>query len=285
MCIETSKVLNMRMATIISALLASLTGCGGGGSSDSTSNITPILAASSAAEVNLSCSNWRFISSGDTAVENNIWGYRRATFTDWHQCIGIGTTPTGDTVARWTWDWKNEPASGIKAYPEIIYGKKPAKPSTNTKLPIKVQDIQEMTLDLDYVTAGTGEYQMLIDLWITSTANADTWDTPPVTREIMINIEKSNYCHPIPLCELYTIGGRPWGVHIGNYPNTWQRISFSTPVPLTGNNLFDLKAFLDYLKSIGELRDDEYVSSIEFGTEVYSGQGETRVNKFRVNVK
>jgi hypothetical protein len=275
------------MATFVSALFTALTGCGGGGgaASDPIVATNSVIVASSAAEVKLTCTDWKTISSGDTAVENNIWGYRRATFTDWHQCVGIGTTPTGDTVGRWTWDWKNEPASGIKAYPEIIYGKKPAKPSTNTKLPIMVKDIQEMSLDLDYVTAATGEYQMLIDLWITSTDNASTWSTPPVTREIMINIEKSNYCAPVELCELYTIGGRTWGLHIGDYPGTWQRLQFNSNVPLTGHNTFDLKAFLDHLKSIGQLRDDEYVSSIEFGTEVYSGQGETRVNKFRVNVK
>ena len=275
----------MRMTTVISALLASLSGCGGGGSSEPTSNVSSILTANSSAEVNLSCRDWKFINSGDTAVENNIWGYRRATFTDWHQCVGIGTTVTGDTVGRWTWDWKNEPASGIKAYPEIIYGKKPAKESTNTKLPIKVQYIQEMSLDLDYVTAATGEYQMLIDLWITSTDNASTWDTPPVTREIMINIEKSNYCQPAPLCETHVISGRNWGVSVQDVSGSWQRVQFNSNTSLTGRNTFDLKAFLDHLKSIGQLRDDEYVSSIEFGTEIYSGQGETRVNKFRVTVK
>jgi len=276
----------MRMTTIISALFTALAGCGGGGgSSESTSNVIPILAASSAAEVNLSCSDWKFITSGDTAVENNIWGYRRATFTDWHQCVGIGTTPTGDTVGRWTWDWKNEPASGIKAYPEIIYGKKPAKASTNIKLPIKVQDIHEMSLELDYVTAATGEYQMLIDLWITSTDNASTWSTPPVTREIMINIEKSIYCQPAPLCETHIIGGRDWGVSVQDVAGSWQRIQFNSNASLSGHTTFDLKAFLDHLKSIGALNDNEYVSSIEFGTEIYSGQGETRVNKFRVNVK
>jgi hypothetical protein len=276
----------MRMTTIISALFTALAGCGGGGgTSDTTLTTNAIIGAGSAAEVQLNCTDWKFIKSGDTAVENNIWGYSRATFTDWHQCVGIGTTPTGDTVGRWTWDWKNEPASGIKAYPEIIYGKKPAKASTNIKLPIKVQDIHEMSLELDYVTAATGEYQMLIDLWITSTDNASTWSTPPVTREIMINIEKTNYCHPIPLCELHTIGGRPWGVSVQNVAESWQRIQFNSPTPLTGHNTFDLKAFLDHLKVIGQLSDNEYVSSIEFGTEIYSGQGETRVNKFRVNVK
>jgi hypothetical protein len=273
------------MVTFVSALLTTLAGCGGGAGSESTLTTNSFITAGSAAEVKLTCTDWKTISSGDTAVENNIWGYRRATFTDWHQCIGVGTTPTGDTVGRWTWDWKNEPASGIKAYPEIIYGKKPAKASTNVKLPIKVQNIQEMNLDLDYVTAATGEYQMLIDLWITNTDNASTWDTPPVTREIMINIEKSTYCQPAPLCETHFIGGRNWGVSVQDVAGSWQRIQFNSNVPLTGYNTFDLKAFLDHLKSIGQLRDDEYVSSIEFGTEIYSGQGETRVNKFRVNVK
>jgi len=275
------------MTTIISAVLTALTGCGGGGgTSESTLPTTnSIIVAGSAAEVRLNCTDWKFISSGDAAVENNIWGFQRATFSDWNQCVGIGTNPAGDTLGRWTWNWKNEPASGVKAYPEIIYGKKPAKASTNTKLPIMVKNIQEMNLDLDYVTAATGEYQMLIDLWITSTDHASTWDSPPVTREIMINIEKSIYCHPAPLCETHAIGGRNWGVSVQDVAGSWQRIQFNSNVPLTGHNTFDLKAFLDHLRSIGQLRDDEYVSSIEFGTEIYSGQGETRVNKFRVTVK
>ena len=233
-------------------------------------------------DIKLESSNWKYIVSGDVAVENNIWGYQAATFNDWQQCIGV-ISELGNTSARWVWDWKDEPASGVKAYPEIIYGKKPGKPSTNFILPAKVQSIQRLILDVDYETIATGKYQTLINVWVTDSGYANDWTSPPILREIMIVIEKSN--HNLSKWKTCVIGNQIWNTHIENPINSWQRISFEMSESLTGIQQFNLKEFLDYLKSIRELNNNDYISSIEFGTEIYSGQGETRVKKFKVTVE
>jgi hypothetical protein len=271
------------MTNLFSAVITALVGCGGGGNSNlAPTTYSPINAVNSASQITLDCNTGKFFYSGDTAVENNIWGAKRASFSDYFQCVGIGTLPDGSTAARWKWDWKNEGGTGVKAYPEIIYGWKPGTKRTNTDLPIRVGDIKEMKLEVDIISSGTGQYNTLIDVWVTNTKNPTVWGSPPLTREIMI--WKGNYLRCNQLCGTgVVLGGKHWRMSHTDVPGSWQRVYFYDEED--AGNVYNIKDFLDYMKQSGQLSDDEYISSIEIGNEIWDGAGETTVNKFKVTVK
>jgi hypothetical protein len=52
-----------------------------------------------------------------------------------------------------------------------------------------------------------------------------------------------------------------------------------------GAATLDLATFLSYVRSKRLAIGDEYLASIEFGNEVISGSGETRLNAYSVSVQ
>ena len=76
------------------------------------------------------CSPWEEYSFGPYLLQNNTWG--QGDIIDFSQCIFT----TSDSIFGWNWDWPNI-GNNVKAYPEIIFGKKPwSSSSTNNILPI-----------------------------------------------------------------------------------------------------------------------------------------------------
>ena len=63
------------------------------------------------------CNPWEEYSFGAYLLQNNTWG--QGDITDFSQCIFT----TSDSIFGWNWDWPNI-GNNVKAYPEIIFGKK-----------------------------------------------------------------------------------------------------------------------------------------------------------------
>ena len=101
-----------------------------------------------AQDTTFNCNGWAQFAIGSYLVENNVWG--QGSITDFTQCIYH--TGTGDDVYfGWNWNWPVG-NSDVKAYPEVIFGKKPwNSSSTNPVLPIKIQNLNEfyVAYDLD----------------------------------------------------------------------------------------------------------------------------------------
>ena len=106
------------------------------------------LTLTRAQDTTYNCNGWSQFTIGSYLVENNVWG--QGNITDFTQCIYH--TGTGDDVYfGWNWNWPVG-NSDVKAYPEVIFGKKPwNSSSTNPVLPIKIQNLNEfyVAYDLD----------------------------------------------------------------------------------------------------------------------------------------
>ena len=64
---------------------------------------------------------------------------------------------------------------------------------------------------------------------------------------------------------------------------TWRFLVFKMQTPMVSGSL-DFKPLFDYLRSRGFIQGDEYLSSIEFGSEVVQGTGDVTVDSFKATV-
>lgn len=86
--------------------------------------------------------------------------------------------------------------------------------------------------------------------------------------------------------EQATIDGLLYDVVVAeNFGGGWRYIAFRRVTPQLGAATLNVAAFLSYIQSKSLATGNEYLASIEFGNEVISGTGETRVNAYAVSVQ
>lgn len=244
----------------------------------------PPTAAVTAPEFPLNCNESAVTALGLYMAENNAWG--KGDLQGWSQCMGVGYNSAGGFAARWTWDWP-EGKGNVKAYPEIVFGHKPGYPqSSNTVLPRKLSQIQRAQLSYEVSTVRYGAGNMAVDMWLSSTDRPDTFTVPPISHEIMVWLD-----HFGPMyaggqqVDQVTLDGVPYRVYLGDkFGLGWRYVAFLPNIPLRPAARMDLKAFFQYLKGKGWIQGDEHLAAINFGNEIISGKGETRLNLLNVQI-
>ena len=107
---------------------------------------------------------------------------------DFSQCIFT----TSDSIFGWNWDWPNI-GNNVKAYPEIIFGKKPwSSSSTNNLLPIALGRVENFEVEFDIQTEANGNYNSAFEFWITEDSLSNE---NGITTEVMIWTSNS-FLHP-----------------------------------------------------------------------------------------
>ena len=246
----------------------------------------------SAGQIALNCQDGAWLTSGSYAVENNQWGKGGATGS-YSQCVGIGPVAAdGSVSARWTWTWPSGPGE-IKAYPEIVFGQKPGYPPTpNTNLPRRLDQISQATSSWSTRSTYTGTGQLTFDLWLTSDPlRYPRFLDTPITHEIMIAVEPyGGYGlnrNPGWFVEEIVINGVRYRTYkadnFGPPERRWRFLVFQMLTPMVSGSL-DLRPLFDYLKARGFIQGNEYLSSIEFGSELVEGSGDVTVDSFKATV-
>jgi len=243
--------------------------------------LTPTSPAST---ITMNCSDGALINAGDYQAQNNTWG--KGDLSGWSQCIGIGMEADGTLLGRWTWDWLNS-GSNVKAYPEIIFGKKPGSATTSKVMPIKISDIGAATVSYDVSSTYTGSGNVAFDLWLTNTPNPSTWAVPPITSEIMIWLDRQGAMAPGgAYSERVNLDGSTYAVYVADkWGQGWRYIAFVSAESRLGVGTLDLVSFLSYMRENNLVTGDEYLASIEFGNEVVTGTGETIVKRYTVSIQ
>ncbi len=229
---------------------------------------------------------WERITDGEYVVENCTWNTAAAT-GPWSETI-FADPATGER--GWRWDFSAEVAPGtrnlVKSFPEIIWGRKPYEgyASTTERMPVLLKDAPPLVLEYDYdAVCEDAVYDTTTDIAFTSCDNPDSshiraklmiWldsaNTPffpdkPHTQAVLDGYECALFIDPD-----YTEPGQKW-VYIAILPKD---------LPKKGE--IHLKTWFDHLLSIGALKPDWFLSSIEVGTELASGKGEITFRKFVV---
>lgn len=241
-------------------------------------------APAAAAAIALDCTPAAATEVGQYLVENNTWGSQG--MVGWSQCMGGVMHGTSGLSAHWTWDWKNE-GDNVKAYPEVVFGHKPGYPkSTTTLLPRKLKSLQTLVLDYDVHTEREGAGNMAIDMWLTNVNSPTAFAVPPITHEVMIWLEAFGpiYAGGQQVDKL-RINGTLYRVFVGEkFGLGWRYVAFAPNSPMDTAGSIDLLPFFMYLKGKGLITTEEFLSSVNFGNEIISGSGETKLNRFAVTV-
>jgi hypothetical protein len=282
------------VAAASAASVLALTGCGGkadtpttvvgSASTTATPATSPAQAVAPTPPISLNCDAATTTEVGQYMADNNTWGNKGVV--GWSQCMGGVLHPKGGVSAQWTWDWKYE-GDNVKAYPEVVFGQKPGYPkSTTTLLPRKLSSMQTIAVDYDVQVEREGAGNMAIDMWLTNIPNPTTFAAPPITHEVMVWLEVYG-----PMftggqqVDKVRINGTLYRVFVGEkFGLGWRYVAFAPNSPMQTSGHMDMMPFFMYLKGKGLITTEEFLATVNFGNEIISGAGETKLNRFAVTV-
>ncbi|MFC1617198.1 carboxypeptidase regulatory-like domain-containing protein [Candidatus Margulisiibacteriota bacterium] len=221
-------------------------------------------------------------------LENNTWGTEEDdTIGDYTQTIAV--SEPNKFPCYWEWDWPT--ANGlVKGYPELAFGQKPwgMEISTTTKLPIELANIQNIYAAYDIKHQAVGKYNVSYDLWVIE--KDAPIESASITDEIMIwmNYTEGNVPAGTKKATL-TIDNEEFDLYQDAFTKddlTWSYLAFIRKNQGGSYQIIDIAKFITYLSENGYLTDanNKTLASVEFGTEIISGQGQMTVNNYTVQV-
>lgn len=219
-------------------------------------------------------------------VLNNKWGewklkkqerYNQALFEDGNKIGWEYITPN-----------KNR---GVIGYPEIFTGKSPfGGDTTNEYFPKKIDDIQTLVAAYDVsMYVEPKKYNLAFDLWVTKNGKNQTSD---ISHEIMV-WEDRNVSMPAGKFkgEVRTSSGtyRMYHTYMDRTSENlgtpgWYFTAFVRKEG-TRSNTVNLKEFIYIMLLEGILDENHFVSTVEFGNEIYNACGYTIVNNYNLEIK
>lgn len=222
---------------------------------------------------------------------NNMWGSKTAGSGYW-QTIYINKYYNSNSACNlgWNWNWPaGSSTSSVKAYPAIVYGWHwTSGYGTSTSLPVRLWDNYNVRTSVTYRLNATGTYNAAYDLWFHNT-NLASWGSKP-TQEVMIWLNNTNAGPAGSYVETVTIGDTSWKVYKGwitansSTGEGWNVFSFVRSSN-TSDTTLNLKNFTDYLVYTKKwMSNSEYLSSVEFGNEIFWGTGGMYITKYSVSV-
>jgi hypothetical protein len=222
---------------------------------------------------------WDRIQDGEYLIENCTWNVQ-AAHRPWQETIFCDPA-TGSR--GWRWDFSGED-NVVKTYPEIIFGRKPfdVYRSTTPRLPVRLSAAQ-FQLEYEYAATSDGTYNTTTDIAFTDSTNPGPAN---IRAKLMIWFDRRNMAFfESKSRQRAVIGGRTHEVfidpdHVGP-EGRWVFIAL-LPIDLPAKGELNLREYFDYALSVGALKPEWFLSSIEAGSEIASGKGEVTFKRFVV---
>jgi xyloglucan-specific endo-beta-1,4-glucanase len=261
--------------------------CGGGTSCLSGACLDPSTLSCTGAQQGYSCAKDANVTLGPYWVNNNWWG---ADTGSGQTCIW-GSCSTGD-LAGWgqSFDWSGA-AGAVKSYASLVFGWHWGwKTGSNgqrlvTALPLQLSTTKAVSCGWSFEVTQTSTSTMNVayDLFAHTLANAGTNDDP--TDEIMIWLYRGNGAGPLGTKQngTFSAGGGTYDLYTGD--NTrWKVHSYVRQANAT-TAVLDLMEFMRDLASRGLVVSSKYLSSVQAGSEIFSGEGQVQTNGFYCRVQ
>jgi xyloglucan-specific endo-beta-1,4-glucanase len=265
------------IATAVLALAAGLSGCAGATHAETAAAADTVDAA------DRRCEAFAEIPMGRYWINNNLWGQDAGSGT---QCVE-DLSQDGETIGwRTDWDWTGEPYQ-VKSYASAVLGWHWGWKAQDTGLPVRLAEDTPVPSAWDYEVATDGTAAVNYDLWLHETADPD-WEDDP-SDEVMIWLSAHGGAGPIgDRVDTVRVAGQSWDLHRGEIlddagRHMWWVHSF---VHTEGTTSFeaDLADFTGALVERGDLREEQYLSSVQAGVEVFRGTGELTTRAYRTTV-
>jgi hypothetical protein len=211
-------------------------------------------------------------------VNNNTWGSDSSP-AGWSESI---TTNSG-TAWRTDFNWPSGANNNsVKAYPAAILGWHWGWHFQNTGLPVQLSANRNINSTYAFtVNFGGGVGNVAYDIWLHTQSNP-LYENP--SDEIMIWVNSTGGAGPISqqaVISNISIGGSTWNLHRGNIGwNVWSFVRTSN----SGSGSINIKNFTDYLRANQGMPAGKYLTSVQFGTEIFRGTGNLNVTNYTASV-
>ncbi|WP_045742296.1 GH12 family glycosyl hydrolase domain-containing protein [Actinoplanes rectilineatus] len=224
------------------------------------------------------CTDYAALVRGKYWVNNNVWGKADGTGS---QCVAANDLAGDDLSWSTRWDWSGDNTK-VKSYASAVLGWHWGWKAENTGLPIQLSAGESVDTTWNFtVTPATGNVMnVAYDLWLHDIADPD-WQNNP-TDEVMVWLYRSGGAGPLGTKQAtVTVAGTTWDLYQGDIG--WNVYSFVRTSNTSAADL-DLTDFTDVLTARGLLAKSKYLSSVQAGTEVFTGQGRLDTSKYSVTI-
>jgi hypothetical protein len=211
-------------------------------------------------------------------VNNNTWGSDSSP-AGWSESITTNSGSAWRTDFNWPSGANN---NSVKAYPSTVLGWHWGWHFQNTGLPVQLSANRNVNSNYAYtVNFGGGVGNVAYDIWLHTQSNP-LFENP--SDEIMIWVNSTNGAGPISqqaVISNLSIGGSTWNLHRGNIGwNVWSFVRTSN----SGSGSINVKNFTDYLRANQGMSSAKYLTSVQFGTEIFRGAGNLNVTNYSASV-
>ncbi|MDX2544258.1 GH12 family glycosyl hydrolase domain-containing protein [Streptomyces sp. WI04-05B] len=240
--------------------------------------------SSAAARPSDICTAFNTVKVSPYYLNNNVWGAKGATG---QECTWLNSYKSGKINWETSFDWKGGDPHGVKAYASAVLGWHWGWKDTTTKLPVRLNSGRKVTSSWNFNITQTTPTVMNVsyDLWFHQKSNPDWQDQPH--DEMMVWLNRQNGAGPLGTKrETLTVGGVAWDLYVGKIVNTnssWNVFSFVRKTN-TNSQTTDLTALTNALVQRKLMANTNYLSSVEAGTEVFSGKGKLSTSSYSVTV-
>jgi hypothetical protein len=216
-------------------------------------------------------------------VMNNGWGSGSSP-AGWSESITTNSSTAWRTDFNWPTGSNN---NSVKAYPAAILGWHWGWHFSQaaTGLPRQLSSSYSATSNYSYsANFGSGGVgNVSYDIWLTTDSNPGSSTQP--TDEVMIWVNATGGAGPCGSVAVSNISlnGATWNLsqcQIPSYQYVWSFVRTSN----SSSGTIDVKTFLDYLRNSRGLSSSKYLAGIEFGTEIFHGQGNVNVTNYTCSV-
>ena len=205
-------------------------------------------------------------------LNNNVWGKEKSP-QGWQLIDVVKPGEKLSWTVRYNWPVGTDKNS-VKCYPSVVTGWQWGAWSTDGRLPISVSDLGKAVSGGSAKLQNPGVQNLAYDLWFHAAAPVRGEDKP--SDELMIWMARHGGAGPLgELREKVRIDGAEWSLYVGDIG--WKVFSFVRDEN-TASWRVDVKAFIDHLVRSGLMPETKQLSSIQFGTEVFSSPGDARLD-------
>jgi hypothetical protein len=262
--------------------------CGAGTSCLSGTCLDPTSLSCSGAQQGYSCSKDASVVLGPYWVNNNWWG---ASGASGQTCVW-GNCANGD-LAGWgqSFDWSGGSPDQVKTYASLVYGWQwgwktgAGGQRLVSALPLQLSTSKAVSCgwSFDVTPSGTITIDVAYDLFVHSVANAGTNDDP--TDEVMIWLYRSNGAAPLGTKQSgsFSASGGTFDLYSGTN-DRWKVHSYVRQTNAT-TAVLNMMDFMKDLAARNLVASSKYLSSVQAGSEVFSGQGQLQTHGFYCRVQ
>ena len=210
-------------------------------------------------------------------INNNTWGSGSSP-AGWSESITTNSSNSFRVDFNWPIGSNN---NSVKAYPSAVLGWHWGWHFQGTGLPIQLSANQNVNTSYVYTatfgSGGTGN--VAYDIWLHTESNP-LFENP--SDEVMIWVNSTGGAGPIGgTIATVNIGGSTWNLHRGNIG--WEVWSFVRTSNSSAGSL-NIKDFTDYLRNTWGLSASKYLTSVQFGSEIFHGVGNIDVTNYTATV-